>query len=70
MGQALPVQHGSARSERQALDEGVIKKLEDGLCRGREKNLLEKAARSYKVATGVGCDGFHPKVPLDLSQET
>ena len=25
---------------------------------------LEKASRMYKAKTG-GCDGFHPKVPLD-----
>ena len=31
---------------------------------------LEKASRSDKAKTGVGCDGFHPKVPLDLTQET
>ena len=24
----------------------------------------------YKAKTGVGCDGFHPKVPLDLTNET
>ena len=24
----------------------------------------------YKAATGVGCDGFQPKIPLDLSRET
>ena len=27
---------------------------------------LEKASRLYKAKTGVGCDCFHPKVPLDL----
>ena len=31
---------------------------------------LEKASRLYKANTGEGCDGFHPKVPLDLTQET
>ena len=31
---------------------------------------LQKAAGSYKAKTGVGCDGFHPKVPLDLTKET
>ena len=31
---------------------------------------LEKAAKSCKAKTGVGCDGFHPKVPLDLTKET
>ena len=29
---------------------------------------LEKAARSYKAKTGVGCDGFHPNVPLDFEE--
>ena len=29
---------------------------------------LEKSARSYKAKTGVGCDGFHVKVPLDLTK--
>ena len=24
----------------------------------------------YKAKTGVGCDGFHPKVPLILTKET
>ena len=31
---------------------------------------MEKAAESYKVKTGVGCHGFHPKVPLDFTKET
>ena len=31
---------------------------------------MDKASRLYKAKTGVGCDGFHPKVPLDLTQET
>ena len=31
---------------------------------------LDKASRLYKAKTGVGCDGFHPKVPLDLTKET
>ena len=30
----------------------------------------KKAAGLYKAKTGVGCDGFHPKVPLDLTEET
>ena len=32
--------------------------------------LLEKAAKSCKAKTGVVCDCFHPKVPLDLTKET
>ena len=34
--------------------------LGEGLPRLREDN-MEKAARSYKAVTGVGCDGFHPR---------
>ena len=30
----------------------------------------KKVSRLYKAETGVGCDGFHPKVPLDLTEET
>ena len=29
---------------------------------------LQRAARSYKVTVGVGCDGFHPRVSLDLTK--
>ena len=31
---------------------------------------LDKASRLCKAKTVVGCDGFHPKVPLDLTRET
>ena len=31
---------------------------------------MEGASRMYKAKTGVGCDGFHPKVLLDLTKET
>ena len=30
----------------------------------------KEAARSCKAKTGVGCDGFHPKVPLSVTRET
>ena len=46
-----------------------LRSLEEGLPRLREDN-LEKAARSDKAAIGVGCVGYHPRVPPDLSQET
>ena len=32
--------------------------------------LLEKVAKSCKAKTGVVCDGFHPKVPVDLTKKT
>ena len=31
---------------------------------------MEKVSRTYKAKTGAGCDGFHPRVPLDLTKET
>ena len=31
---------------------------------------LVKASRLYKAKTGVGCEGFHPRVPVDLTKET
>ena len=46
-----------------------LKKLEQALPSLKECD-LDKASRSYKAETGVGCDGFHPKVPLDLTKET
>ena len=42
---------------------------EEGMPRSKESD-LEKAARNYKAKTGVVCDDFHPKVPLDLTRET
>ena len=30
----------------------------------------KKASRLYKAQLGVGCDGFHPEVALDLTKET
>ena len=46
-----------------------LKKLEEALPRLKESH-LEEVSRLYKAQTGVGCDGFHPKVPLDLTKET
>ena len=45
-----------------------LKKLEEALPRLKECD-LEKASRLYKAKAGVGCDGFHPEVPLDLTKE-
>ena len=45
------------------------KECEEALPRLKESD-LEKASRLYKAKTEVGCDGFHPKVPLDLTKET
>ena len=47
-----------------------LRSLEEGGLPRMKEEKLKKAARSYKAAAGVGCDGFHPKVPLDLSGET
>ena len=46
-----------------------LKECEEALSSLKEGD-LEKASRLYKAKTGVGCDGFHPKVPLDLTKET
>ena len=44
-----------------------LKKLEDALPRPKVCD-LEKAWTLYKAKTGVGCDGFHPKVSLDFDK--
>ena len=46
-----------------------LKKSEEALPSLKEGD-LDKASRLYKAKTGVGCDGFHPKVPLHLTKET
>ena len=46
-----------------------MKKLEEAVLRLKDCD-LEKTSRLYKAKTGVGCDGFHPQVPLDFSKET
>ena len=46
-----------------------LKNLEEALPRIKECD-LEKASRLYKAETGVGCDGFHQKVPLNLTKGT
>ena len=45
-----------------------LKKLEEDMPRLIESD-LDKASRLRKAKTGVGCGGFHPKVPLDLTRE-
>ena len=46
-----------------------LKKLDEASPRLKECD-LEKATRLYKARTGVGCDGFNPKIPLDVAKET
>ena len=46
-----------------------LKKLEEALPRLKECE-FENVSRLYKAKTRVGCDGFHPKVHLDLTKET
>ena len=47
-----------------------LRKGEEALPRLKECDLGKRHLRLYKAKTGVGCDGFHPKVPLDLTKET
>ena len=46
-----------------------LRKWEEALPRLKESD-LERASRMYKAKTGVGCDGFHPRVLLNLTGET
>ena len=46
-----------------------LKNLDEDMPRLLEKE-LEKAAKNCKAETGVRCDGFHPKVPLDSKRKT
>ena len=46
-----------------------LKKLEEALPSVKEFG-LEKVSKLYKAKTGVGCDGFHPKVHLNVTKET
>ena len=45
-----------------------LKECEEALSSLKE-GALERASSLYKAKTGVGCDGFHPKVPLDMTKE-
>ena len=46
-----------------------LRSLEEALPLWNKEN-LERAARSGKFTTGVGGEGCHPRVPVDLSEET
>ena len=37
---------------------------------GLKEGDLDKASTLYRAKKRVGRDGFHPKVPLDLTKET
>ena len=61
-GEIQNVQNKLWRNEE--LEEG-----EEALPRLKERD-LEEGSRLYKAKTGVGCYGFHMKVPLCLTEET
>ena len=46
-----------------------LRRCEEALPKLKEGD-LERASRMYKAQTGVGCDGFHPEVLMDLTKET
>ena len=46
-----------------------LKECEEAFPRLKEGD-LEKASRLCRAKAGVGCDGFHPKIPWDLTKET
>ena len=47
----------------------TLRSVEEALPRLKECH-SEEVSRLYRAKTGVGCDGFHPKVPLDFTKET
>ena len=51
------------------MEDEELRKWEAALPRLKESH-LEEVSRVCKVKTGERCDGFHPKVPLDLTKET
>ena len=52
-----------------ALEKRRIEDIVEALPRPQECG-MEHVSRLYKAKTGVGCDGFHPKVHLDVTKET
>ena len=69
MTEALAVLLRGAKHGGQSVGNEELRSLEEGLPRLRGKN-LERAAKSYTATTRVGCDGFRPEVPPDLSKAT
>ena len=68
MGKAL-AEYGEVQNvEEMSWKNEELRKWEEALPR-LEECALEKVSRLYKAKTGVGCDGFHPKVPLDLTNK-
>ena len=60
------------RCRRRKINPGSMRSLrryEEALPRLKEGG-LEMASRINKAKTGVRCDGFHPKIVLDLTKET
>ena len=45
-----------------------LRKLEEALPKLKRVCELEKVSRLYKAKTGLGWDGFHPKVPLHFTK--
>ena len=54
--------------EEKLLKNEELRSVEDALPRLKECHL--EVSRFCKAKTGEGCDGFHPKVPEDLTKET
>ena len=69
MGKALAVWRRRVKCGGKALGNDEMRKLEEALPRLKECE-FGKVSRLYKAKTSVGCDGFHPKVLLNLTRET
>ena len=61
--------HWQCDSEDKSWKNEKLRNLVKGLLQLTEES-LQRPARSYKATTGVGCDGSHPRVPVDFSKET
>ena len=68
LGKALVAWRKCAECGGKTLEIEELRKLEEALPRLKEGG-MGKVSRLYEAKTGVGCDGFHPKVPLDVTKK-
>ena len=69
MGKALSMLHEGARPETHAVEKRGVEELGRGGAKVRGERSLE-GSEKVQAKTGVECDGFHSKVPLDLEGES
>ena len=47
-----------------------LRKCGGSTAKAERVSRLEEVSSLFEAKKGVGCDGFHPKVPVDLTTET